>query len=336
MTQRTPWAVLRCKFNDDQSEAFPDFLRICQQFFTQPGGPSGAGYNAVQFFLDMSHGQLDLTRSKVSDWLQLDIPSNNTVGQAGIIALAKEAAANTGFDVSQYFGVIVFTNSTLGWSQGYRDPPGPAVASDWRRVDGRKFDGTLGPRGTGGGNGTETFGHEMGHGYGLGHSRRDGSDDDYRDRWDIMSALTADSAVDDKWDARGPGLNAWNMRSLGWLDESRVWKPGAAADFDETIQLRPLHARDLPGWLAAELPLNAGQSGVGPYLVEFRTKAGWDAAIPRSAVLVHRLLDPAPNRAQMTTFRNALTSCPAPTETRTSSQGICSRQAATMIPAFRS
>jgi len=89
-------------------------------------------------------------------------------------------------------------------------------------------------------------------------------------------------------------MNAWNMRGRGWLDESRVWKPGIDAGFDETIQLRPLHAHDLPGWLAAELPLNAGESGAGPYLVEFRTKAGWDAGIPRSAVLVHRLLDPAP------------------------------------------
>jgi hypothetical protein len=156
------------------------------------------------------------------------------------------------------------------------------------------MDGTLGPRGTGGGDGTESFGQEMGHGYGLGHSRRDGSDEDYQDPWDIMSTLNAYSVVDERWDARGPGMNAWNMRGRGWLDESRVWKPGIDRGFDETIQLRPLHARDLPGWLAAELPLNAGESGAGPYLVEFRNKAGWDAGMPRSAVLVHRLLDPAP------------------------------------------
>jgi hypothetical protein len=40
--------------------------------------------------------------------------------------------------------------------------------------------------------------------------------------------------------------------------------------------------RDLPGYLAARL---------GDYIVEFRNKDRWDAAIPRSAILVHRFED---------------------------------------------
>ena len=82
-----------------------------------------------------------------------------------------------------------------------------------------------------------------------------------------------------EWTSVGPGLNAWNMRARGWLDESRVWKapPG---DFDANLQLRPLHRTDLSGLLAAEVP--------GGLLIEFRTREGWDAAIPRSAVLLHR------------------------------------------------
>jgi len=39
---------------------------------------------------------------------------------------------------------------------------------------------------------------------------------------------------------------------------------------------------DLPGYLAARL---------GDYIVEFRNKDRWDAAIPRSAVLIHRFED---------------------------------------------
>ena len=76
----------------------------------------------------------------------------------------------------------------------------------------------------------------------------------------------------------GPGLNAWCMRSRGWLDESRVWS-GPYDGFDSTVTLRPLHHRSLPGYLAAE---------IGQYLVEFRVRERWDAAIPRAAVLVHR------------------------------------------------
>jgi hypothetical protein len=75
-----------------------------------------------------------------------------------------------------------------------------------------------------------------------------------------MSTANAYSASHDEFDSVGPGLNAWNMRSQGWLDESRVWR-GSGTSFDSTIELRPLHRRELPGLLAAELP--------GGYLAEF-------------------------------------------------------------------
>lgn len=68
------------------------------------------------------------------------------------------------------------------------------------------------------------------------------------------------------------------MRGRAWLDESRVWK-GGTDGYDVTIQLRPLIRHDLPGLLAADL-------GDG-HLVEFRVQEGWDAAIPRSAILIH-------------------------------------------------
>jgi hypothetical protein len=67
----------------------------------------------------------------------------------------------------------------------------------------------------------------MDHGYGLDHSRADGSSADYKDPWDTMSSgvSLANMAPDPNYTAVGPGLNAWNMRSRGWLDDNRVWKP---------------------------------------------------------------------------------------------------------------
>lgn len=129
----------------------------------------------------------------------------------------------------------------------------------------------------------------MGHGFGLGHSRRDGSKADYQDPWDIMSTLGPYSAPDPDYCARGPGLNAWNMRGRGWLDESRVCRV-TQVGFNQEVELRPLHRRDLPGFLAAELPPTSGHS---PYLVEFRLKKDWDVGMPRSAVFVHHFLTAA-------------------------------------------
>ncbi len=90
--------------------------------------------------------------------------------------------------------------------------------------------------------------------------------------------MTTYHAGDPEFTAIGPGLNAWNMRSKSWLDESRVWTASGNAG-DSTITLRPHVRRDLPGLLAAELDI---------YLIEFRVPKGWDAGIPRAAVLIHR------------------------------------------------
>jgi hypothetical protein len=125
---------------------------------------------------------------------------------------------------------------------------------------------------------SQLLGHEMGHVNGLMHSRIDGSTTDYQDPWDIMSAANVYSASDQEFTLIGPGLNAWNMRSRGWLDETRVWH--GADSFDETIKIRPLVRHDLSGFLAAEMP--------GGYLIEFRVQEGWDGGIPRPAVLIHR------------------------------------------------
>jgi hypothetical protein len=123
------------------------------------------------------------------------------------------------------------------------------------------------------------LGQEMGHGYGLSLSGLEGSTADYQDPWDTMSTANASSAPHAEYGSVGPGLNAWNMRGQGWLDETRVWRGGGGA-FDATIVLRPLHRRDLPGHLAVELP--------GGFLAEFRVQERWDEGIPRPAVLVHR------------------------------------------------
>jgi hypothetical protein len=125
------------------------------------------------------------------------------------------------------------------------------------------------------------LGQEMGHGYGLDHSRADSNPGvDYQDPWDIMSTANAYEAPNPKYTSVGPLLNAANMAGRGWLNESRVFL--AAGPGTVTVTLRPLVRRNLPGLLAAR---------AGIYLVEFRVKEGWDAGIPQPTVLVHRFAD---------------------------------------------
>ena len=291
-TTQSQWATLLCKFSNDQSEppsppAVTPWRAACTRFLTENDG----SFNLVRYYADASHGKLDLTGSQIFGWYDIDVvlqpPNANgdrvpNKSQGEVIALAVAAAKHAGVKLNKFVGVIVMMNVATGWAQG---SPG-SVAMDWRRVDGRNFDGTLGPREPGGGNGVEAFAQEVGHGYGLDHSRLDGSNVDYQDQWDAMSTISnVFLSADPDYCARPPAFNAWNMRARGWLDETRVWKTNTLSGFSATMQLRPLHQRDLPGWLAVEVP---GIGAHSPYLVEFRVPELWDAAIPRPVVLVHR------------------------------------------------
>jgi hypothetical protein len=269
------WAILAVCFSDDPQQ-LPSLDRH-RRVFTSTGAGT---LNMVDFFADMSHGRLDLSGSRVFGWYRLPAKRADYVGNVypqpagklnrnGLLDLAiATATAATGaehLERKDFAGIVVAAyggTDLCGWVGGM------AALCD---------DNSLVP---------SLLGQEMGHGYGLDHARRQGSEADYQDPWDVMSTAAfpdrqAGSAQFGP-NSIGPGLNACCMRSRGWLDESRVLVPDEGHPYTVTVDLRPLHAHDLPGLLAAQL---------GPYLVEFRMPERWDAAIPRACVLVHGFAD---------------------------------------------
>ena len=262
----SPWAVLLVRFSDD-TEASPPLTKY-QDLFTSSGSGS---LNMVDFFNDMSHGKVNTSGTQVFGWYTLPAkradyvggnapPPTGKLNRGGLLNLAKTTATSAGVNLNNFSGVVMSGLEHVdlcGWVGGMA-----ALCDSY----------SLSP---------SLLGQEMGHGYGLDHARRQGSTADYQDPWDVMSTADAYMAPHPEFGTVGPGLNAWNMRSRGWLDETRVWT-APAASWDEVVQLRPLHRTDLSGFLAAQ---------VGQYLVEFRVPERWDAAIPRACVLVHRFQD---------------------------------------------
>ncbi len=258
------WAILVVSFHDDPAPS--PSLTGYQNVFT---GAGAGTMNVVDYFEDVSHGKLDQSGSTVFGPYVLDRPRTDYVGNVypqpdgklnrnGLLDLAKATATTNGVDLSKFAGVVVCGTPSLdlcGWTGGF------AALCD---------DASIQP---------SLLGQEMGHGYGLDHSRLNGSDADYQDMWDTMSTANAWMANHPTYGAVGPGLNAWNMRLRGWLNEKRVLAVSDDVSSEQTVTLRPLHARGLPGMLAID---------VGGYLVEFRHRSRWDAGIPRSCVLVHR------------------------------------------------
>jgi hypothetical protein len=266
MAQQSPWAILLCKWSDMPKEAKK--LSFFEQMFTKAGTGTS---NMVDFFDDMSHGKIDTGDSQVFGWLTLsqkwsDYKGSgaNPQGRQDLVDWAKQAAAKAGIQLGPFANRIVICMNASATQGTDLFGGGAGVVCDTNVLE------------------ASVIGQEMGHAYGLDHSRLDGSMADYMDRWDVMSTWDSCFMQPNKDYVRiGPGMNAANMAGRSWLDESRVWNSGSKS-FNTTIQLRPLHRRDLSGYLAARL---------GDYLVEFRLKARWDAAIPRSAVLVHRFED---------------------------------------------
>jgi hypothetical protein len=276
ITMQSNWAILRVQFSDDKDTDWPPASKYDDLFTSAGSGKMGL----VDFFSDMSHGQLDLSGSKVfgpykipykrSDYVGRWVPNPpaGKVNADGLFSVAKSFATNAGVNLNDYAGVIatfIGHVDLFGWIGGM------AAFCDSFSLD------------------VSGLPQEIGHGYGLNHSRALGSVQDYNDPWDVMSTYNAHMAPNKEFTLVGPGLNAWNMRSRGWLDETRVY---IATTIDTIVTLRPLHRRDLPGYLAAQ---------VGEYLVEFRVPQRWDAAIPRACVLVHSFWD---NHSYLVTSQN--------------------------------
>jgi hypothetical protein len=278
------WAILLLTWTDDVSEPFaPSYA---EQMFTGAGRGTG---NMVDFYDAISHGRADLSASQVFGWFSVnhsledyanhvqqfaveDGTNNTTLALSKQRALIQtwglDAAAANNLDLSAFDGVVLVFNRKVDYFGinrravlGY-DAANPTYNS----VD------------------LTGASHELGHAYNLEHSRRDGSADEYGDLWDLMSAYTAYYANQKMVPATtrrpyhtfGPGLNAVNMAIMDWLDETRVYSPPGTSP---TIVLRPLHRRDLPGFLAIR---------VENLYVEFRMNDRWDAAFPTPVVLLHR------------------------------------------------
>jgi hypothetical protein len=236
----------------------------------------------VDFFDKMSHGNVDLSGSQVFGWFTLpnphtdspvyvvntdDDPNKVAKAQSWLVDLARSVAMTNDVPVNDFPHGVVLMNTNQGILYGQ--------LGGWAAVcDGGNCQPSM-------------LGQEMGHPYGLDHSRGPSGmppNGEYGDPWDIMSTLNGCYMVPGgPYVLYGPGLNAANMRGRGWLDRSRVLTLDSGKGvFPPTVQLRPLHARELPGYLALE---------IDDYIIEFRDKRGWDLAIPASAVFVHSFSD---------------------------------------------
>jgi hypothetical protein len=271
-----PWAIVLARYADKPSVPQPpDYY---QDFYTR-GGTGGV----VDYWREVTFGNLDLTGSQVFGWLTMTHSSTELTGmtfpaaRSTLVQWGRDAAAAAGIDLTPFRNVLVVHND--GVDHGAAGNGVLIVQSDTRLCE---------------------FGficHEMGHGHGLPHSWSANGDVEYGDGWDIMSFATTTPLFPVSF--RGAsgmasvGLNARNVQALGVLEPSRLWSP-AGPDFSATITLDPLNQAQIGnhGSLVASIPPGAtapARPDGSTWTVEFRRKSGWDQAIPEDAVVIHQV-----------------------------------------------
>ncbi|MER8225863.1 hypothetical protein ABTZ58_36040 [Streptomyces sp. NPDC094143] len=172
----SPWAVLLCQFSDAATP--PGFSRKrFDELFT---GAGTGKLGMVDFFRDMTHGNLDLTTSRAFGWYTLPKKSTeytgsgaNPQGRKDLITWARQTATAAGVYLTPYGNrICVVTHPPTDLFGG----PDGACTGDGRDGNGMT---SLSP---------SLMGQEMAHVYGLDHSWAGSTE--YGDYWNTMSTRT--------------------------------------------------------------------------------------------------------------------------------------------------
>lgn len=286
-------AVLLCKFQDTASTE-PQSRGFFEDMFAKTGT---GGLN--DYWRAASLGKINLNGTKVFGW--------NTIDQkrADYVAAHPDRwgkvlgafASFPGFNAAEFNGVVAVFNADVE-DAGFHN----GVLVNFDSIN-------------------ATFAaHETGHLFGLEHSF-DESDrkaeewsapGEYFDPHDIMSAMDVYRTPHERFAEIGPLACAAHLDRMGWIDDERIWTPPTGGSGTNEFDLVSLGHPEIPGYLAAKLGWNL--------YVEFRTKDGFDAAIPQPTVLIHQLLDtnPVVLASDMATFNHdwlpGMTYGPSPVE----------------------
>jgi hypothetical protein len=266
------WAVIRAKLSDTRQRGETDFY---QRLFTRPGG--GA---MVDYFMDISYGLMDISRSDVyptddrTEWYDCGYTTTNSprgpsvrdpfddVDKEAREVIFGAAVRASGVDLDRYgHAVAVFNVANTAYGG----------TSSWVTLD------------TGGLH-TAGIAQEMLHGYGLGHSL-DAAGTQYGDPWDIMSGLATKTFSDGfNAGAAGPDMNATTKDRQGFIPTDRVLQLlPAERPRRQQVRLAALNRPEAAGYLMVRVKLKTSS-----LTIEFRQRSFWDRAIPNDAVLVHQ------------------------------------------------
>jgi hypothetical protein len=291
--QSQPWAVILCRFKGLPGD--PAQEKLFRQMFTP-----GAGA-LVEYWHDASLGNVDISKSRVFGWVELDITRAEAAGKgrAELVKKGIEAARRAGLDpTSGFFGQIaVLTHNfsidnpvdacnrpCIDWTSNCSKPDKPdnKCPSVW--IDGSAAGRVISapPHAHSG----SFIAHEMGHGWDFSHDLGTDMKSPYGDLNCIMSAMNVNSfSLPGLNVPFGPSISFPQLVIHNWMYQRRIQK--IANNWFNTgasFLLAPIKDRTANANLGVILPKDA--TGGWSYYLEYMKPIGWDKAIGNPKLVI--------------------------------------------------
>jgi hypothetical protein len=225
----------------------------------------------AQYWRDITYGSWDLSGSVVDDtWYTMAVTNEQWRNLPGRDKRIDACVSASGRSTSGY-QVVAFVNSDGdAGSDGSRS----LIASDIANL---------------------TFvAHEVGHGFGWGHSFDDSPQKsawwsgpgEYFDTWDIMSAMSVFTFQHPLGVVAGPEMNAPYRAKQALVPAHRIARLSPSAlTGGVRLKLAALNRPEAGGPLMVRI----GEDDNNYFVVEYRVPTLWDQGIPQPAVLVRRV-----------------------------------------------
>jgi hypothetical protein len=291
ISEKKPWAIILCRFKDARAHPTePDTEAFYRRLF-QPG--SGG---LIEYWRDVSLGAIDISGSRVFDWVEVDIPREQAggwensdpvgPGRSGLVDAAIRAVLRSGHErLDGFFSQIaVFCEN---WSVD-DVPMAQRFAGSAFWIDG-SADGrgkvTLTPP-----HAADITAHEMGHGFRMQHDANADATDFYQDPCCIMSQSALFSPPG--WASLfGSAVCLSHLIQRGWMYNHRVLRDDGAwmsRPNGETFVLAQINdpgARaNLGIALAVRLPGDEWD-----YHLEYARPTGWNRGLKDDFLFIRRL-----------------------------------------------
>ena len=273
MSTQFRWAVLLCK-----CQGMPN-NPTAQQFFVQLFTRGLGG--AIDYWGDMSFGELDLTDSSVFSWVALPITTQQALNTRRSDAIAMGIAAHqaAGRDLGVFNQILVYIdvpfigqNITEGGQQGAGSANGKVLIDQGVM----RFSFVV---------------HEMGHGHGLQHSR-DLMGNDYGDPYCIMSAETYGGTnptfTDPRFGPTGPSLCSPYVFAKNWLPQLNMVHVEGNGKRPKTTRLTLSPFERVATVRPQVAVIHFTQPFATSYFIDYHESKGWDQGLAQDAVVVRQ------------------------------------------------